>query len=345
MGRTGMRAVVIVGPRRAEVREVDRPTPGVGEVIVDVERVGLCGTDREFYTGEMAYLGSGEAAYPIRIGHEWAGCVSALGAGVDRAWLGAHVTGDTMLGCGACDRCRNGRQHLCLDRFEIGIRRAWPGALAEQVRVPARALHRLPGDLDPALAALVEPAANAWRAVEAAAVGPGARLLVIGAGAIGLLAGQIAVARGAEVSILGRSESSLAFAAALGFERTWSTGSLPDGRYDAVLDASNDSASPARALDLVEPGGRVSFIGLSGRPSPIDSRRLVLDEITAVGVLSGSLGLPGAIELIGSGRIDPRPLVAAVVGLEDVGRVLAGQRDPAWGAGPKMHVDPRQVAP
>jgi threonine dehydrogenase-like Zn-dependent dehydrogenase len=251
---------------------------------------------------------------------------------------------DTMLGCGACERCRSGRQHLCVDRFEIGIRRAWPGALAEQVRVPVTALHRLPADLDPTLAALVEPAANAWRAVEAAAVRAGDRLLVIGAGAIGLLAAQIAVARNAEVSILGRSESSLAFARALGFERAWSAGSLPDRRYDAVLDASDDSESPARAVDLVEPGGRVSFIGLSGRPSPIDTRRLVLDEITAVGVLSGSLGLPAAIELIGSGAIDPRPLVGAVVGLEDVGRVLAGERDTAWSAGPKIQVDPRRVA-
>ncbi len=337
-----MRAFVIVEPRRAEVREVERPVAGRGEVVVDVERVGLCGTDREFFSGEMAYLASGEATYPMRIGHEWAGCVSAVGDGVPTEWLGAHVTGDTMLGCGSCERCRSRRQHLCADRFEIGIRHGWPGALAEQVRVPARALHRLPDDLDPTAAALVEPAANAWRAVEAAAVGKGDRVLIIGAGAIGLLAAQISVARGAEVSLLGRSAASLDFARSLGFRHVRSTPTLPAGRYQVVLDASDDPESPARALELVEPGGRVSFIGLSGRPSPIDSRRLVLGEITAAGVLSGSLGLPGAIELIGSGAIDPRPLVAAVVGLDEVAAVLGGDRDPGWGAGPKIHVDPRR---
>src|SRR5439155_4396892 len=83
-----------------------------------------------------------------------------------------------------------------------------------------------------------------------------------------------------------------------------------------------------RALDLVEPGRRIVFIGLSGQPSTIDTRHLVLEDVTAVGILSASPGLDGAIDLLATGRIEPRPLVAAVVGLEDVGRVLAGERDP-----------------
>jgi 2-desacetyl-2-hydroxyethyl bacteriochlorophyllide A dehydrogenase len=337
-----VRAFVIAGPGRAAIVDTDPPVAGPGQVVVDVDRVGLCGTDREFFTGEMAYLGSGEAAYPIRIGHEWSGRVAAVGDGVDPGWLGRHVTADTMLGCGFCDRCTSGRQHLCIDRHEIGIRHGWPGALAEQLVVPVTALYALSADLDPALATLVEPAANAWHSVDAAALTPGSRLLVVGAGAIGLLAAQIARANGAEVSVLGRSAASIAFARSLGFDRTWSESTLPDGRYDAVIDATDDPAAPDRALDLVEPGRRVVYIGISGRPSPIDSRRLVLGEITAVGVLSGSPGLAGAIELIGSGRIDPRPLVAAVVGLGEVASVLAGDRDAGWGPGPKVHVDPRR---
>jgi len=70
----------------------------------------VCGTDVEFYTGEMAYLDSGDAAYPVRIGHEWCGVVSAVGDGVDPGWVGRRVTGDTMLGCARCDRCAAGRQ-------------------------------------------------------------------------------------------------------------------------------------------------------------------------------------------------------------------------------------------
>ena len=160
-----MRALVITAPQRAEVREVDPPVAGIGEVVVDVERAGLCGTDTEFFTGEMSYLHTGQAQYPMRIGHEWCGVVTSVGAGVAESWFGRRVTGDTMLGCGKCRRCLSGRQHLCADRFEIGIRGGWPGALAEQVLVPVGALQALPDSVDATLGALVEPGANATRAV------------------------------------------------------------------------------------------------------------------------------------------------------------------------------------
>ena len=100
---------------------------------------------------------------------------------------------------------------------------------------------------------------------------------------------------------------------------------------------------PALALDLVEPGRRVVYIGLAGMPSLVDSRSLALKDVTAVGVLSASPGLRGAIELFASGAVDPRPLVATTVALEDVAAVLRGERDPAWGAAPKVHADPRRA--
>src|ERR1041384_7566184 len=107
-----MRAFVLTAPRRYRVEEVPRPLPARGEAVVDVERVGVCGTDVEFFTGAMAYLHHGHAAYPMRLGHEWSGCVAALGDGVDPGWLGRRVMGDTMLGCGACRRCLRGHQHV-----------------------------------------------------------------------------------------------------------------------------------------------------------------------------------------------------------------------------------------
>ena len=128
-----MRAFVITAPGRCEVQEVPAPHPAPGQVIVDVERAGVCGTDTELFTGNMAYLASGDATYPLRIGHEWCGRVSEVGDDVDPSWLGLRVTGDTMLGCRACHLCRTGRQHLCVQRFEIGVRGGWPGALAEQL--------------------------------------------------------------------------------------------------------------------------------------------------------------------------------------------------------------------
>ncbi len=229
-----MRAFVVSGPRTGAVEDVAPPIAEPGQVLVEVERVGLCGTDVDFFAGEMAYLHQGHARYPIRLGHEWCGTVSAVGNAVDPGWIGRRTTADTMLGCGHCDRCLSGRQHLCEDRFEIGIRRGWPGALAEQMAVPVTALQPLPDAVDAVAGALVEPGANALR-----------------------------------------------------------------------------------------------------------TRALVLKDATAVGVLSGSGALAEAIELYASSAVDPRPLVAATVRLDQVGAVLGGWRPEGAGPGPKMHVDPR----
>ena len=339
---THMRAFVITAPGTGEVIDVPEPSPDPGQVIVQVERVGVCGTDAEFFSGAMTYLDSGDATYPIRIGHEWCGVVVEVGKGVDAAWRGRRVTGDTMLGCGSCRRCRMGRQHLCEDRFEIGIRHGWPGALAERLPVPASALFPLPDAVDATLGALVEPGANSVRSVRGADLKPGGPVLIIGAGTIGLLCAQIAEARGAEVHIIGRSARSLGFAHALGFTRATTLDERDTSvTFDAVIDASNDRTSPALALDLVEPGGRLVFIGISGEPSLIDSRAIAIKDCTVVGVLSGSTGLEETVELYASGAVDPRPLVAATVRLEDVAAVLAGGRPEGAGAGPKIHVDPR----
>ncbi|GAA1524890.1 alcohol dehydrogenase catalytic domain-containing protein [Dactylosporangium maewongense] len=335
-----VRAFVIIGPGRAEVQDVPEPVAGAGQVVVDVERAGVCGTDVEFFTGEMSYLHDGQAEYPIRIGHEWSGVVREAGPGVDAAWVGRRVTGDTMLGCGGCFRCTSGRQHLCAHRHEIGIRHGWPGALAERLLVPARALQALPPQVGPTLGALVEPGGNALRAVRGAGVRAGERLLVLGPGTIGLLVAQIAAAQGVEVHLLGVTAASVEFARGLGCGAVWTAATLPALRWDAVVDASNAATSPAAALDLVEPGGRVVYIGLSGTPSLLDSRTLALKDVTAVGVLSASGGLAGTVELYASGAVDPRPLVAATIGLSEAAAALSPARPAAWGAAPKVHIDP-----
>jgi threonine dehydrogenase-like Zn-dependent dehydrogenase len=333
-----MRAFVVAAPGQAGVRDVAPPAAEPGEVVVDVHRAGVCGTDVEFFTGGMQYLKDGFAEYPIRLGHEWMGTVSAVGAGVDPGWLGRRVTADTMLGCGACARCRNGRQHLCADRTEIGIRGGRPGALADQVPVPASALHALPDTVDDILGALVEPGGTALRAVRAAHLAAGDRALGVGPGAIGLLAALFARAAGAEVHLMGLPGRSLDFERSLGFSGTWSAEDLPDLPWDAVIDASTGADLPAKALDLVEPGKRVVYVGLSARPSLVDTRMLVLRDITAVGVLSASPGLADTIAAYASGRVDPRPLVAATVPLEATASALAGERPAGAGGGPKVHV-------
>ena len=295
----------------------------------------------EFFTGKMAYLHSGHAQFPLLLGHEWAGTVISVGDEVDSSWIGKRVTGDTMLGCGQCARCLGGLQHVCHDRSEIGIRNGRPGALAEEIAVPISHLHLLPESMDMALGALVEPGGNAWRSVDAAQLSEGDSVLVIGAGTIGLLCAMIAKAEGADVHILGRSERSLNFAGTLGFLKVYSASNPPTQLFDAVIEASNSVSAPANAIKFCLPGKRVVYIGISEEPSLIDSRDLVLNDITAVGILSASPGLEATISLYASGRVDPRPLIAQTVGLEFAGQILSGAHLEGAGLGPKFHIDPR----
>jgi threonine dehydrogenase-like Zn-dependent dehydrogenase len=335
-----VRAFELVGPGRSIVRDVAPPVARPGWVVLDIARVGVCGTDMEMFSGTMEYLHTGLATYPVRLGHEWCGTVSAVGDGVDPAWLDRRATGDTQIGCGTCHRCRAERQHVCADRHEIGLRRGFDGALAEQMTVPASTLLALPDGVDDTAGAMVEPGGNALRAVRAADLGRGERLLVIGPGTIGLLAALFATAQGCEVHVLGATQPSLDVARAHAVAGAWTLDDLPDLRWDAVIDASNDPASPALAVELVDAGRRVVLIGLSEAASRLDTRALVMKDVHAVGILSASPGLTGAIELYASGAVDPRTLVAATLPLDDVGAVLGGRRPSHAGPGPKIHVDP-----
>jgi threonine dehydrogenase-like Zn-dependent dehydrogenase len=349
-----MRALTIDGPGSARVTEVDAPVPTAGQVVVDVHRAGICGTDAELFTGKLAYFAQGKSAFPLRPGHEWCGVVSAVGDGVAASWLGVRVTADTMLGCGHCPRCAAGNGHVCADRHEIGII-GWPGALAAKVLVPAVALHRLPASVDDRAGALVEPGGNAYRAVTAAQAGPGKRILVCGPGTIGLLAVTFARAAGASVDVLALDSRHRELAGKLG-ARGYFTAvaelpaaelpargpSAPEasaGGYDAVIDCTSDHTVPAAALSLVEPSGRVVYIGISARPSHIDTRDLVLNDITAVGILGASAGLAPAIQHYADGRVVPGDLAPVVVGLDRAADALAGRVDPRPGT--KVHIDPR----
>ena len=338
-----MRAFVVSGPHAASVEDVAPPAPGARDLLIDVERVGICGTDVELYSGEMAYLDQGITTFPLRLGHEWTGVVVGIGSEASADWIGKRVTGDTMLGCGHCRFCLGGHQHVCPDRFEVGIQDGWPGALAEQVLIPERFAYEIPESVSVTAAALVEPGGNSLRAVDAAALAPGQPLLILGSGTIGLLAAQFALARGLEVHVAGSRPSSLELARRLGVEHTWRLDEIEGERipFAAVIDATSLVEAPALAVRLVDPAGRVVFIGLSGTPSLVDSRDIALKDVTAVGILSASPGLAGAVELFTSGAVVPDAIVSEVVGLSDVADRLEGRRGQHAGPGPKVHVDPR----
>ena len=204
-----MRAFLVTSSGVGGVQDVAPPAPGSGLVVVDVAYAGICGTDVSLFNAGPDLLRHMRSSYPLRLGHEWSGKVSALGDGVDRSWLGQRVTGDTMLGCGHCQRCLDGRHFVCEERYEIGVRRDWPGALAEKLLVPVSALCRLPAAVTDEMGALVEPGANAYRAVAASGAAPDRRVLVIGAGTIGILCAQFALAAGSETHVLVRTPASL----------------------------------------------------------------------------------------------------------------------------------------
>ncbi|HEY1818621.1 MAG TPA: alcohol dehydrogenase catalytic domain-containing protein [Trebonia sp.] len=334
-----MRALIIDGTKSASVQRVALPVPGLRQVVVDVHRVGICGTDVELFTRELPYFEQGKSRFPLCPGHEWCGTVSAVGTEVDPRWVGERVTGDTMLGCGHCPRCASGRHHVCADRSEIGIT-GWPGALAEKLLVPVGSLYRLPAEVDDRAGALVEPGGNAWRAVRAADAGPGRRVLVWGPGSIGLLAAAFARAAGADVHVVGLDRDRAELAKCFGASRYWTTQSPPAGTYDAVIDCTGDDTVPALALRFVEPAGRLVYIGISRRASLIDTRDVALNDLMVTGILGASAGLTPAIEHYADGRVDPGPLARVVVGLDRAAEALGGHLDP--GAGTKVHIDPRR---
>lgn len=187
---------------------------------------------------------------------------------------------------------------------------------------------------------MVEPAGNAVRAVAASGATDGTRLLVVGPGTIGLLCAMFATSQGANVALLGNDEPSIEFAAGLGFTATGDQQSVVTDRWDAVIDASTGHEIPGWAVTAVRPGGRVVLVGLSARPSQIDTRALVHAEVSVVGILGGSSGTAAAVEAFASGAADPRPLVAETIGLDDLDDELAGRRRREPGRPPKTHVDP-----
>jgi threonine dehydrogenase-like Zn-dependent dehydrogenase len=180
-----MRAYLVTAPHRCSLAELATPEPGPGEVLVAPAAVGICGSDIELRDGRRP---AGYVRYPVVPGHEWAGHVVSVGAGVTGLDPGAPVVAEGVRACGTCARCAEGRNNLCSGPYaETGF--THPGALAERLVVPAALLHRLPPGRPIAAAALIEPAACvATGLLEVGYPAPDSRIAVVGDGPLGLLA-------------------------------------------------------------------------------------------------------------------------------------------------------------
>ena len=337
-----MRAACVRGRGEIEIARVPIPEPGPGEVRVAVEACGICGSDLHLF-------GSGFFAPGITPGHEAAGRIDALGPGVAGVAGGMRVAVEPMRGCGACASCRRGQYSICRGARLHGVH--LPGGLAEYIVVPADRVHRLPADLDPQLAALAEPMAVVVHALLRGNLAAGQRVLVLGAGSVGLL--TLAAARrlgAAEVWITARHPHQALRARALGATRVLGEAEAEplaleaigrEAPFDLVVETVGGQADTLRAASAaVRPGGTISVIGLFLGGAPIDPFGLMLKEVTMAwsycyGVRAAGAGrsdFAHAIDVIAAERDALAALVTHRFPLEQIARGFEVASDRRGGA-------------
>jgi L-iditol 2-dehydrogenase len=328
-----MRALVVDGPGAAAVRELPEPVPGPGEVLVSVLAAGICGSDLELLAGgrPAAYV-----RYPVVPGHEWAGRVQAAGPGVHDLAPGDPVVAEGLRSCGVCERCAEGRTNLCTAGYaETGF--TLPGALAERLVVPAALVHRLPANRPVEPAALLEPAACvASGLLEAGMPLPGMRVAVVGDGPLGLLALLLLrTVAPAELVLVGGRPARSAFGPRCGATGVVAAGDqagLADlaGRFDTVVEATNQPSGAATALALLRRGGTAVLLGISGAGQPaIDPDVVALNQLRVQGGFAASRAAWRWVTgLYAEGIFDPAPLVTHRFGLDEVEAAFAALTGP-----------------
>src|SRR4051794_10232055 len=238
-----MRAVRSTGDlaTRVFVDNVAEP-PGAGPEVIDVRSSSVCSSD-------LMYIGFG---LQMILGHEIAGVRAD----------GTAVVVEAMYGCGTCAMCRQGRYNLCPTHSERALGVSLDGGMTEQYRAPAERLIPLPAGLRAEDACIVEPATVSWHALRIAGAGPGARVAVVGAGALGLLAVAAAIRQGAaEIGVVARHAHQR--------EATERLGGQPgtDGVYDVVVEAAGSAQALAQCTELVRPGGTIVVVGVHTAPT------------------------------------------------------------------------------
>ena len=325
-----------VAPGEGHVELAERPErpPGPGEVALDVHAAGICGTDLHIWLGEYP------SVPPVTMGHEVCGSVAELGEGVDPAWADARVAVETFFStCGECAHCRAGKLSVCERRRSIGTH--VDGGFAPRLVLPARNLHRVPDALTDPAAALSEPLACVCNSLlDPSAVQPGDDVLVVGPGAIGLIAAQVARACGGRVTVRGaeRDGARLALAAQLGFAISVA-GREDAPTADVVVECSGAEPGIADALRAARRRGRIVQMGLRGADVTIPYDLVCFHELTiSAGFASNPASWRRAMTLLGDGAVELAPLVTAVLPIGNWRRAFDASRA---GDGVKYVLDPR----
>lgn len=317
-----MHAAVAYAPYDIRYQQRPRPPAGPGEVLVDVAAVGICGSDVHLFRGEHPYR-----VFPMVYGHEIAGRVAEVGAGVAGIEAGTAVVVEPLIACGHCYPCRQERQNCCVELQVIGVHR--DGGLQGSVAVPAERVFAVPADLDPHIAALCEPFSIGMQAVGRGEIGDGDRVVILGAGPIGLTVLAIARSRGASVAVVDLLPGRLEHAARLGADL------LIDGSREdvpaavlgftagegasVIVEATGSRKAMESTVDLVAAGGRIVMVGLTTQPVTFPGLEFTRKELTIVGSRNNAGRFGDAVRFVVEHRDDVAGMVTQRFPLHEVG--------------------------
>ena len=330
-----MRAVVYPVPNRFEIRDVPEPKAGPGQVLVKVKSTTICATDMKVFTGNFPGV-----TFPHTPGHEWAGQIVETGPGVAGLAAGDRVGVEVHVGCGQCRPCVEGMYNLCENYGNVAAGHAHigftvPGGMAEYCTVSAKAAHRLPDDLSYDEGAFTDNIGVALHAVERTGLRPGETVAVIGPGAFGLLAVQIARAMGAgRVVLVGTRADRLQRGLDLGADALVDVGAASDpvaavkeafgGQgADTVVEFAGTESAAVLALQVARRGGRICLAGATGpgRKLSVDLSVIVRGHLDVCGSVANPqwVSLRG-LELMTRGLVNVKPLITHNLSLEDFPR-------------------------
>jgi L-iditol 2-dehydrogenase len=325
-----MRTSVLHGVHSVALEERAVPEPGPREVLIKVSSVGVCGSDVHYY--EHGRIGAYLVEKPLVLGHEASGVVAALGPGTTRHTVGQRVSLEPGVPDFTCDQCRAGRYNLC-PGMRFFATPPFDGAFTEFVVLHEEFAHPVPDSLTDDAAALLEPLSVGVWACRKGGVSPGDRVLVTGAGPIGLVTAQTALAFGAtEVVVTDVNSARLRLAVELGCTGAVDVGAttLADAGFEpnVLLECSGHPAAIGAAIRTVARAGRVVLVGMGGDEIPLPVSYVQEYELELTGTFRYANTWPTAIALAASGRVDLDRLVTGRYGLAQVETALtSGMRD------------------
>jgi len=316
-------SAVLYGPGDLRVEERDIPIPQPGEVLVEVRAIGICGSDVHYY--EHGRIGPYVVTHPMVIGHESAGRITEVGAGVDAGRIGQVVALEPGVPCGRCLQCRTGRYNLCPD-VKFFATPPVDGSIAQYVTIAADFAHPVPDGVGYAQAAMAEPVSVGVWAARKAGIGAGDRVLVTGAGPVGLLAAQAARAFGAvDVVVTDLSDYRLRVAAELGLRGVRADQDIGD-TVDVLLECSGSARALQGAMPRVGRAGRIVLVGMGEDRVAFDIPMIQNRELWITGTFRYANTYPTALALIAEGRIQVDPLMTHTYPLERTEDALRASR-------------------